>query len=321
MQFTGPTGTNCVEAALKLARKVKGRTGIISFTNGFHGVTMGAVAATGNKHHRVGAGVPLSGVDFMFYDGYLGEDVDTLAIMDKLLSDSSSGVELPAAVIVEAIQGEGGLNAARAEWLKGLETLCKKHDILLILDDIQAGNGRTGEFFSFEFAGIKPDIVTVSKSLSGYGLPMALVLFKPELDVWNPGEHNGTFRGNNMAFITARVAVDTYWKDDKFANEVKEKTQVLGDGLQAICDKYPGQFKMKGRGLMRGIEAAHADITGAITQRAFEHGLIIETSGPNDEVIKCLMPLTTSKEDLKLGAELLAKSVDEIMQEGISEAS
>jgi diaminobutyrate-2-oxoglutarate transaminase len=222
---------------------------------------------------------------------------------------------------VEAVQGEGGLNAARAEWLKGLEALCKKHDMLLILDDIQAGNGRTGEFFSFEFAGIKPDIVTVSKSLSGYGLPMALVLLKPELDIWDSGEHNGTFRGNNMAFITARTAVETYWKDDEFANSVKEKTQVLGDALKAICDKYPGQFKMKGRGLMRGIEATHADVTGPITKRAFEHGLIIETSGPNDEVIKCLMPLTTSKEDLKLGAELLAKSVDEIMQEGISEAS
>lgn len=206
MQFTGPTGTNCVEAALKLARKVKGRNGIVSFTNGFHGVTMGAVAATGNKHHRGGVGTPLGNVDFMFYDGYLGENVDTLEIMDKVLSDGSSGFELPAAVIVEAVQGEGGLNAARAEWLQGLEKLCKKYDILLIVDDIQAGNGRTGEFFSFEFAGIKPDIVTVSKSLSGYGLPMALVLFKPELDVWGPGEHNGTFRGNNMAFVTARAA-------------------------------------------------------------------------------------------------------------------
>src|SRR5690554_2757482 len=156
MQFTG---TNCVEAAMKLARKVKGRTNIISFTNGFHGVTAGAVAATGNEHHRGGVGVPLGHVDFMFYDGYLGEDVDTLDIMDKVLSDSSSGVEKPAAAIVEAVQGEGGLNAARAEWLKGLSELCKKHDILLIVDDIQAGNGRTGEFFSFEFAGIKPDIV------------------------------------------------------------------------------------------------------------------------------------------------------------------
>ncbi|MBE0486616.1 diaminobutyrate--2-oxoglutarate transaminase [Marinobacter sp.] len=321
MQFTGPTGTNCVEAAMKLARKVKGRTGIISFTNGFHGVTMGAVAATGNKHHRGGVGTPLGSVDFLFYDGYLGEDVDTLMIMDKVLSDRSSGVELPAAVIVEAVQGEGGLNAARAEWLKGLSDLCKKHDILLILDDIQAGNGRTGEFFSFEFAGIKPDIVTVSKSLSGYGLPMALVLFKPELDVWESGEHNGTFRGNNMAFVTARAAVETYWKDSAFANEVKAKSKVLGDALQGICDKYKGEFKMKGRGLMRGIEATHADLTGAITKRAFEKGLIIETSGPNDEVIKCLMPLTTSEEDLRLGARLLAESIDEVMQEGVSKAS
>jgi len=321
MQFTGPTGTNCVEAALKLARKVKGRNGIVSFTNGFHGITMGAVAATGNKHHRGGVGTPLGNVDFMFYDGYLGGNVDTLEIMDKVLSDGSSGFELPAAVIVEAVQGEGGLNAARAEWLQGLEKLCQKHDILLILDDIQAGNGRTGEFFSFEFAGIKPDIVTVSKSLSGYGLPMALVLFKPELDIWSSGEHNGTFRGNNMAFVTARAAVETYWKDDTFANAVKAKTEVLGEGLQAICDKYPGEFRMKGRGMMRGIEATHAELTDRITSRAFEKGLIIETSGPNDEVIKCLMPLTTSDDDLRKGAKLLAESVDEIMQEGMSKAS
>ncbi len=321
MQFTGPTGTNSVEAAMKLARKVKGRTGIISFTNGFHGVTMGAVAATGNKHHRGGVGTPLGNVDFMFYDGYLGESVDTLAVMDKLLCDGSSGVEVPAAVIVEAVQGEGGLNAARASWLQGLEKLCRKHDMLLILDDIQAGNGRTGEFFSFEFAGIHPDIVTVSKSLSGYGLPMALVLFKPELDVWGPGEHNGTFRGNNMAFVTARAAVETYWKDDTFANDVKAKTRVLGDALQAICDRYPGEFRVKGRGLMRGISARNPDVTGPITRRAFELGLIIETSGPNDEVIKCLMPLTIATEDLKKGAAILAQSVDEIMQEAFSKAS
>ena len=321
MQFTGPTGTNCVEAALKLARKVKGRTGIISFTNGFHGVTTGAVAATGNKHHRGGVGTPLGNVDFMFYDGYLGDNVDSLAIMDKVLSDGSSGFETPAAVIVEAVQGEGGLNAARAEWLQGLEKLCKKHDMLLILDDIQAGNGRTGDFFSFEFAGIKPDMVTVSKSLSGYGLPMALVLFKPELDIWESGEHNGTFRGNSMAFVTARTALETYWKDNAFANDVKAKAKVLGDALQSICDRYPGEFHVKGRGLMRGIEAKNAELTDAVTSRAFDKGLIIETSGPNDEVIKCLMPLTTSEDDLKKGARILAESVDEIMKEGISEAS
>ncbi|SDX51016.1 diaminobutyrate--2-oxoglutarate transaminase [Marinobacter mobilis] len=321
MQFTGPTGTNCVEAAMKLARKVKGRTGIISFTNGFHGVSLGAVAATGNKGHRGGAGQPLNNVTFMPYDGYFGDNVDTLAMMDKLLADNSSGIDLPAAVIVEAVQGEGGLNAARAEWLQGLEKLCKKHDILLILDDIQAGNGRTGEFFSFEFAGIKPDIVTASKSLSGYGLPMAVVLFKPELDIWNPGEHNGTFRGNNMAFITARTAVETYWKDDAFANEVKKKTEVLGNGLQAIASKYGSDFYLKGRGLMRGIACPNGELADKITSLAFEKGLIIETSGPNDEVIKCLMPLTTSEADLKKGTDILAKCFEEVLSESLSKAS
>ncbi|MDX1456998.1 MAG: diaminobutyrate--2-oxoglutarate transaminase [Marinobacter sp.] len=321
MQFTGPTGTNCVEAAMKLARKVKGRDGIISFTNGFHGVSLGAVAATGNKHHRGGAGVPLNSVTFMPYDGYLGENVNTLEMMDKMLSDNSSGLDLPAAVIVEAVQGEGGLNAASAEWLQGLEKLCKKYDILLILDDIQAGNGRTGGFFSFDFAGIKPDIVTVSKSLSGYGLPMALVLFKEELDVWTPGEHNGTFRGNNMAFITARAAIETYWKDDAFAKEVQAKTEVLGNGLQAIADKYGNDFYVKGRGLMRGIACPNGDLAGKITSLAFKKGLIIETSGPDDEVIKCLMPLTTSEADLKKGTEILAKCFEEVLSESLSQAS
>ncbi|WP_148861127.1 diaminobutyrate--2-oxoglutarate transaminase [Marinobacter fonticola] len=321
MQFTGPTGTNCVEAALKLARKVKGRDTIISFTNGFHGVSLGAVAATGNKHHRGGAGVPLGSVNFMPYDGYLGDDVDTIAMIDKMLSDGSSGIDTPAAVIVEAVQGEGGLNAARAEWLQKLEKLCRKHDILLIVDDIQAGNGRTGEFFSFEFAGIKPDIVTVSKSLSAYGLPMALVLLKRELDVWSSGEHNGTFRGNNMAFATAKAALETYWKDNSFADEVKKKTGILHNGLKAIGDQFGGEFKVKGRGMMQGIACRDGDLAGKITARAFEKGLIIETAGPDDEVVKCLMPLTISEEDLQKGLDLLKESVEDVMKEDMSQAS
>ncbi|WP_165857296.1 diaminobutyrate--2-oxoglutarate transaminase [Marinobacter sp. JSM 1782161] len=321
MQFTGPTGTNCVEAALKLARKVKGRDTIISFTNGFHGVSLGAVAATGNKHHRGGAGVPLGGVNFMPYDGYLGDEVDTIAMIDKMLNDGSSGIELPAAVIVEAVQGEGGLNAARAEWLQKLEKLCRKHDILLIVDDIQAGNGRTGEFFSFEFAGIKPDIVTVSKSLSAYGLPMALVLFKRELDIWSSGEHNGTFRGNNMAFATATAALETYWKDNAFADEVKKKAGILNAGLKAIADEFKGQFKLKGRGMMQGIACRDGDIAGKISEKAFDKGLIIETAGPDDEVVKCLMPLTISEEDLQKGLDLLKESVEEVMKDDLSQAS
>ncbi|UWN50897.1 Diaminobutyrate--2-oxoglutarate transaminase [Alcanivorax sp. ALC70] len=194
VQFPGPTGTNAVEAALKIARNIKGRENIISFTNGFHGVTLGALSATGNSHHRGAAGVTMGGVSVMPYDGYLGDAFDTTQYLDKVLCDSSSGIDHPAAVIVETVQGEGGINAASFEWLRNLEHVCRKHDMLLILDDIQAGCGRTGTFFSFDEVGIKPDIITLSKSLSGYGLPLAVVLLKPELDQWKPGEHNGTFR-------------------------------------------------------------------------------------------------------------------------------
>ncbi|PZN31480.1 MAG: diaminobutyrate--2-oxoglutarate transaminase, partial [Proteobacteria bacterium] len=249
-QFTGPTGANAVEAALKLARKYTGRHGVIAFTNGFHGVTLGALAMTGNAHHRGGAGLPLAGSMRMPYDGYLGEDVDTLEYLEKALSDASSGIDHPAAVIVETVQGEGGLNAARIEWLQGLEALCRRHDILLIVDDIQAGCGRTGTFFSFEPAGLKPDMVTLSKSLSGMGLPFALTLIRRDLDVWKPGEHNGTFRGNNHAFVTAAAAIEHFWSDDTFAAEVRRKAGVMSARLNEIAAHHAGLVSVKGRGLM-----------------------------------------------------------------------
>ena len=210
VQFTGPTGTNAVEAALKIARKVTGRTNIISFTNGFHGVSVGALAATGNQHFRRAAGVALQGVTVMPYDGYFGSNVDTIAYIDRLLTDPSSGIDEPAAMIIELVQGEGGLNSARLDWLKRLQALCQRKKILLIVDDVQAGCGRTGTFFSFEIAGLKPDIVTMSKSISGYGVPFAIVLLERSLDQWRPGEHNGTFRGNNHAFVTGAAAFEQY---------------------------------------------------------------------------------------------------------------
>jgi diaminobutyrate-2-oxoglutarate transaminase len=141
--------------------------------------------------------------------------MDTLDYLEKLLDDNSSGLELPAAVIVEVVQGEGGLNTASERWLKRLEKICRAREIVLIVDDIQAGCGRTGTFFSFEPAGIKPDIVTLSKSLSGMGLPLAVTLIRPDLDEWMPGEHNGTFRGNNHAFVTAAAAIEHFWKDGR----------------------------------------------------------------------------------------------------------
>lgn len=313
LQFTGPTGANAVEAALKIARKVTGRHTIISFTNAFHGVSLGAVAATGNQHHRGGAGVELNGVVRMPFCGYHGKDADTLKMIEKLIVDPSSGVDQPAAMIVEVVQGEGGLNVAETRWLQGLEKLCRRHDILLIVDDIQAGCGRTGTFFSFESSGIKPDIVTLSKSLSGYGLPMALVLIKPALDQWLPGEHNGTFRGNNHAFVTATAAIKKYWADEKFTAEIAEKSARISARFKAISEKYGVTcLRPKGRGLMQGLECRSGEVADQISGAAFERGLIIETAGNRGQVVKCFCPLTISMEDLDKGLDILAAAVAEV---------
>ena len=306
MQFTGPTGTNAVEAALKIARKATGRQNVIYFTNGFHGVSMGALAVTGNSYLRAAAGVALTNTTAMPFDGYFGEGVDTIAHLEKVLSDPSSGMEVPAAVILECVQGEGGLNVARADWLKRLEALCNKRGIVLIADDIQAGVGRTGTFFSFEPAGIKPDIVTLSKSLSGYGLPLSLVVLKRSLDVWKPGEHNGTFRGNNHAFVTATAAIEHYWSTPAFEQEILAKGEFLRARLQRMVDRFGANLvQVKGRGMMIGVECACPKKAAAITARAYQNGLIIERAGPEDEVIKCMMPLTTTYAELDEGLTIL----------------
>ena len=320
-QFTGPTGTNAVEAAMKLARKVTGRQNIIAFTNGFHGVSLGAAAATGNQHHRGGCGVPLGGVTRIPFDGYMG-GLDSVQLLDKMLNDASSGVDAPAAVIVETVQGEGGLNVASQRWMKSLEALCRRHGMLLIVDDIQAGCGRTGTFFSFEQMGISPDIVTLSKSLSGFGVPFAIVLMKPEYDRWSPGEHNGTFRGNNHAFITAKAAIETYWRDDTFAKDVQRKGAILSKRLAHIASLGGSDlFRSKGRGMMQGIGCPSGEVAGKIVRRCFEEGLIIETSGPDSEVVKILCPLVISDEDLNAGLDILEASVRHVLTEELSMAA
>ncbi|MGJ7461736.1 diaminobutyrate--2-oxoglutarate transaminase [Halomonas sp. MA07-2] len=312
VQFPGPTGTNAVEAAIRLARNAKGRHNIVTFTNGFHGVTMGALATTGNRKFREATGgVPTVGGTFLPYDGYLGEGTDTLDYFEKLLTDKSGGLDVPAGVIVETVQGEGGINACSPEWLKRLEQICRAHDILLIVDDIQAGCGRTGRFFSFEEAGVVPDIVTNSKSLSGLGLPFAQVLIRPELDVWKPGQYNGTFRGFALAFTTAAAALNHYWRDDSFANEVQRKGEVVAERFGKIAAWLGTKgiaASVRGRGLMRGIDVGTGEIADKITHQAFANGLVIETSGQDGEVVKCLCPLTITDEDLQQGLDILEES-------------
>lgn len=317
-QFPGPTGTNAVEAALKLARKVTGRQTIVNFTNAFHGMTLGALSVTGNGFKRAGAGVPLHHTSAVPFEGYLGEEVDTLEYLEAMLIDNGSGMDIPAAVILETVQAEGGVNVASNEWLRRLREVTEKHGILLIVDDIQVGCGRTGAFFSFEDAGIKPDIVTLSKSLSGYGLPLALVLFKPELDVWAPGEHNGTFRGHCPAFVTATAALD-FWQDDSFEKDVRRKEKIVRKHLQEMVNELGVAASIRGRGLIWGIEFEDREIAGKISAACFERSLIIETAGIDDQVLKLLPSLTIEDEDLQKGLDIISESAAAVMNKEVAE--
>ena len=308
VQFTGPTGANAVEAALKLARKVTGRSHVVAFTNGYHGLSLGALAATSRRRYRAAAGQSLGNVTHMPYDGYHGT-TDTVAMLERALADPGSGLDRPAAIIVESVQGEGGLNVAGSDWLRRLHRLARAQDIVLILDEIQSGCGRTGDFFGFEQAGIEPDLVCVSKSISGLGLPMALVLIRPDLDRWSPGEHTGTFRGNNLAFVAAVAALEL-WRGGNLQARVRRHADVIGRRLAEICGAGGrNAVERRGRGLMQGLAFADAEEAGRVSQRAFGLGLIAETCGGNNEVLKLLPPLTITDDALEAGLDILSAAV------------
>jgi diaminobutyrate-2-oxoglutarate transaminase len=319
--FPGPGGTNAVEAALKLARRVTGRQLVIGFTRGFHGMTLGALAVSGGARKRAAAGVPLTNVVSMPYDAYLGGDLrgdrPDFEYLQQLLSDPASGLDAPAAVIVETVQGEGGINVASVEWLRGLAELCRRYDILLIVDDVQMGCGRTGPFFSYEDAGIVPDMVCLSKSIGGYGLPLALTLIRPELDVWEPGDHNGTFRGVAPAFVTGAQALRTYWSDDVLEKSTRAKGEHVGAALQRTAAGFPSAgLKVRGRGLAWGLDLGTAGEPGTaakVCAAAFDHGLLVETSGAQDEVIKLLPPLIVDGDELDEGLQIIDHCVGSVL--------
>ncbi|BBG05073.1 MULTISPECIES: diaminobutyrate--2-oxoglutarate transaminase [Pseudonocardia] len=314
VQFPGPTGANAVESALKLARKITGKEALINFTNAFHGMTLGALSVTGNSMKRGGAGIPLVHSTPMPFDNYFDGKMPDFLWFEKVLDDTGSSLNEPAAVIVETVQGEGGLNPARIEWLQGLEDLCRRKGLLLVVDDVQMGCGRTGPFFSFEIAGIKPDIVTISKSISGYGLPMALVLIKPEYDQWGPGEHNGTFRGNNPAFVTATHTLRNWWSDDTLERDTIRKGEKIEEGFhKIIADNQGTEMFAKGRGLARGIQFEGEGLAEKIAGKAFEHRMLLETAGPNDEVLKLLPPLTTTDDEIDEGLAIIGESVRSVI--------
>jgi diaminobutyrate-2-oxoglutarate transaminase len=314
LQFTGPTGANAVEAGLKLARKVTGRSGIFAFMGGYHGLSLGALAATGNRHKRAGAGTPLHDVSFMPYPDTRTSTADSLAFVERVITDSHSGIEVPAAMLVETVQAEGGINVAPAEWLRDLRALCTRHDILLFCDDIQVGCHRTGPFFSFEAAGIVPDLVTLSKSISGYGLPMSLLLLRPALDVWQPGEHTGTFRGNQLAFVGGAAALEHAHNIDLPA-QVRHKEALLGEFLHHRIARLDPRIAVRGVGMIWGadLSAVRDGLAERVSARSFELGLVIETAGRRDGVLKFLPPLTIEVDVLERGFAIVEQALGDAL--------
>jgi diaminobutyrate-2-oxoglutarate transaminase len=315
IQFPGPTGTNAIESALKLVRKITGRHSIIYFSNAFHGMTLGALSVTANKFKRNGAGIPLTNSVVFPYDQFLGKKVNTIDYLEQFFKKTKNNMDFPAAVILETVQGEGGINVASFKWLKDLEKICRKYKIILILDDIQTGCGRTGTFFSFEQAKLKPDIVCLSKAIGAYGLPMSIILVKPTLDKWQPGEHCGTFRGNNLAFLAATKALELYWKNDLFTKTIHKKEKLILKYLNKIKKQYSKlQFEIRGRGLMYGLEAKKdKEIAKKVCNKSFQQGLIIETSGLDSQVIKIMPPLTIKRNTLIEGLNIIQKSISTVI--------
>jgi diaminobutyrate-2-oxoglutarate transaminase len=305
IQFSGPSGTTAVEAAIRLARKYTGRRLILSFDNAFHGMSLGALALSPRTAGEMAQLCPHTLV--ARYDDESAEVALSLRSVEDLLSKPDT--ELPAACILEVVQGEGGLYTARDSWLRGIAELCRSRGVLLIVDDIQVGCGRTGSFFSFEQSGVVPDIVCLAKSISGYGLPLALTLLRPELDIWKPGEHTGTFRGSNPAFITATAALD-FWQNPDFPDSIGATGMKLGQESRSLAAEYSNIISgVRGRGVMWGLVCREADVARSICERAFANGLLVERSGRDDDVVKLMPPINISEADMALGIDALRDSL------------
>lgn len=313
IQFAGPTGTNAVEAALKLARRVKKRQNVFALMGAFHGMTLGSVSLTTDRSSREGAGQALHNVTHVPAPGMF-PGLDTIDYIERLLTDDHSGVEKPAAIVLETVQADGGINVFDVDWLRRLRDLCTRHDILMIADDIQVGCGRTGTFFSFERAGIVPDIVTVSKSIGGCGMPMALVLFKPELDIWEPGQHSGTFRGNQLSLIAGKAGLEIFLEEN-LESEVKRKEQLVRSYLDNEILPLDSRISVRGIGLIWGVDfsAFSADMTKPLIAACFKNGLIVERVGRDNNVLKLMPPLVISDDELLRGLQILKKSLAEIL--------
>ncbi|HJJ90876.1 MAG TPA: aminotransferase class III-fold pyridoxal phosphate-dependent enzyme [Methanocorpusculum sp.] len=300
MLFPGPTGTNAIEVALKIARKVKGRSNVLALMGAFHGMSLGSLALTTERSAREACGVTLGNVTHIPHPSIM-PNFDTIAYIEMLLTNDHSGVDKPAALIVEVIQGEGGIYVLSNEWLQKARALCDKYDMLLILDDIQAGCCRTGTFFSFERAGIVPDIVVMAKSIGGIGMPCSIALVKPEYDILQPGEHNGTFRGFQLGFVAGKAAIE-FMISHNLEEETRRKGKIVEEYLKSHLQQIDPSLTFRGMGLMWGIDMKSYPIgtTQIIRKSCFEHGLI-------HTVVKIMPPLVINDGLLMQGLEILMK--------------
>ena len=314
IMFCGPTGTNAVESALKLARKNTGRRGIFAFSGGFHGMTMGSMSVTSDSAIRNSAGVPLYNTTYLPYPSKEYAGFDTIAYMEAIMNDDHSGIDKPAAVILETVQAEGGINVAPIEFLQKLRAFCDKYGILLICDEIQIGCWRTGPFFSFDRAGIVPDMRPLSQSISGGGFPMALMIVRPELDIFTPGEHNGTFRGFNPAFVGAKAAIEFSMKNDMTAM-VERKHKLMSERMNELSE-FDGRLAVRGIGMIVGIDFAGIKdgIAKECCHKCYENGLIIELAGRRDNVLKLMPPLTTPDDQIEQGCDIIVNTVKEVIK-------
>lgn len=310
-QFCGPTGADAVEAALKIARKHTGRDGIVSFMGGFHGMSRGALEVSGRAASEFGSAATTGTTTFLPYEYGPHGAFDSVGLLERMLTDPSAGAQPPAAVIVESVQMEGGVYPASAAWLSALRDVTARHGVLLILDEIQTGCGRTGRFFGFERSGIVPDLVTVSKSISGYGLPLSLLLLLPAIDDdWTPGEHTGTFRANQLALVTASAALDL-WTADSFRATTESLAWTLAREANDLPHRHPS-LRTRQVGAVLGIDFGHkyASRAAAVQRRCFDDGLIIELSGREDEVVKVMPALTITSAELERGLRILRAAID-----------
>ncbi|KJY43875.1 2,4-diaminobutyrate 4-aminotransferase [Streptomyces sp. NRRL B-1568] len=319
VHFCGPTGANAVEAAVKLCKIATGRGDVVSFQGGFHGSTHAAMALSGLVAAKEPVRNTVPGVHFFPYGsasrcstGLAPEDC--AAYLEHALGDGLGGIPRPAAVLMELVQGEGGVIPARTDFVRRVRALTRSLGIPLIVDEVQTGCGRTGTWFAFEQYGIEPDVIVASKALSGIGTPIALILYDAALDTWEPGAHIGTFRGNQLAFAAGAEAVRIIRRDDVLGN-VRRRGEQIADRLTELM-AHPWVREVRGRGLMWGVELAGpddgrpaTDIAAAVQEHALRHGLIVERGGRGDAVVRLLPPLNVTAEVVDTACSILVEAV------------